>query len=223
MCLVAQWCPTLCNPMDCSPPGSSVLGDSPSKHTGVDCHALLQGIFPTQGSNPNLPHCRQILYWLSHQGSPRTLEWAAYPSSRGSSQPRNWTGVSCIAGRFFTSWSTRKARMCNTAKKKRYKWNLFTTQKQTQRSQNQTCGYQRGNMTGSDKLRDWDWHIHMTIYKIDNRDLLYSRGNSTQYSVIIYMGKESEIYIHIYIHTHTHTIYTLSLKNTDHHLSLNES
>ena len=41
----------------------------PSKNTGVSCHALLQGIFPTQGSNPVLPHCRQTLYHLSHQGS----------------------------------------------------------------------------------------------------------------------------------------------------------
>ena len=44
--------------------------DSPGKNTGVDCNALLQGIFPTQGSNPSLLHGRQILYQLSHQGSP---------------------------------------------------------------------------------------------------------------------------------------------------------
>ena len=50
--------------------GTSVHGDSPGKNTGVGCHALLQGIFPNQGSNPGLPHCRQILYPLSHQGSP---------------------------------------------------------------------------------------------------------------------------------------------------------
>ena len=66
-----QSCPTLCNPMDCSPPGSSVHGDSPGKKTRVGCHALLQGIFPTQGLNPGLPHCRWILYHLSHQGSSR--------------------------------------------------------------------------------------------------------------------------------------------------------
>ena len=47
--------------MDCSPPGSSVHGDSPGKNSGVSCHALLQGIFPTQGSNPGLPHCRWTL------------------------------------------------------------------------------------------------------------------------------------------------------------------
>ena len=51
MCLIAQSCPTLCDPMDCDLPGSSVHGDSPGKNTGVGCHALLQGIFPTQGSN----------------------------------------------------------------------------------------------------------------------------------------------------------------------------
>ena len=58
LCLVAQSCPTLCDPMDCSPPASSVHGDSPCKNTGVGCLALLQGTFPIQGSNPGLPHCR---------------------------------------------------------------------------------------------------------------------------------------------------------------------
>ena len=66
---VAQSCLTLCNPMDWSP---LVLcpWDSPRKNTRVGCHALLQGIFLTQGSNPGLPHCGQILYQLSHKGSP---------------------------------------------------------------------------------------------------------------------------------------------------------
>ena len=68
LCLVSQLCLTICNPMYCSPPGSSVCEDSPGKNTGVGCHALLQGIFPTQGLNPGLPHCRQILYHLSYQG-----------------------------------------------------------------------------------------------------------------------------------------------------------
>ena len=69
-CLVAQSCPTLCDPMDCDWPGSSVHGDSSSKPTGVGCHVFLQGIFPTQGSNPGLLHCRRIPYPLSYQGSP---------------------------------------------------------------------------------------------------------------------------------------------------------
>ena len=71
--LVAQSCSTLCNPMDCSLPGFSVRGDFPSKNTGVGSLSLLQGIFLTQGSNPGLPHCRRILYHLSHQGSLKSL------------------------------------------------------------------------------------------------------------------------------------------------------
>ena len=67
--LVAQLCLTLCGPMDCNQPGSSVHGISQA----------------------------------------RVLEWVAIPFARGSSQPRNWTQVSCIAGRFFTIWATREA------------------------------------------------------------------------------------------------------------------
>ena len=67
--------------------------NSPGQNTGVGSLSLLQGIFPTQGSNPGLPHCREILYQLSHQGSPRILEWVAYPFSSGSSRPRNRTRV----------------------------------------------------------------------------------------------------------------------------------
>ena len=122
--------------------------DFPGKNTGVGCHFLLQGIFPTQESNPVLPHCRWIIYKLRDQGIPRILKWVAYPfSSRSSwsrikpgssalqvdslpaepqgkpkntgvgnlsllqksSQPRNWTRVSCIAGGFFTHWAMREA------------------------------------------------------------------------------------------------------------------
>ena len=66
MIAFAQLCPTLCDPMDCSLPGSSVHWIFHSS-TGMDCHFLLHGIFPTQGSNPGLLHCRQTLYCLSHQ------------------------------------------------------------------------------------------------------------------------------------------------------------
>ena len=82
--------------------------NSPGQNTGVGSLSLLQGIFPTQGSNPGLPHCRWILYQLSHEGSPRILEWVAYPFSRGSFQPRNRTRISCIAGRFSTNWAIRE-------------------------------------------------------------------------------------------------------------------
>ena len=109
LCLVAQSCPNLWDPMVCVLRDSSIHVDFPDNSTGVGCHALLQEIFPTQGWNTGILHCRWILYHLSHQRSPRILDWVAYPFSRGSSQPRNWTGVSCIAGRFFTSWATREA------------------------------------------------------------------------------------------------------------------
>ena len=111
ICLVVQSCLTLCNPMDCIPSGSSVHGYSPGKNIGVGCHALLQGIFPTQGSNPCLPHCRWILYCLSHQGNLRILKWIAYPFSRQSSWPRSWTRVSCFARGFFISWAIREAHL----------------------------------------------------------------------------------------------------------------
>ena len=79
--LVAQSCPTLCDPMVCP-------WNSPHKNTGVGCHSLLQGIFPTRGLNPGLLHCRRTLYPLSHEGSrekqlkqqcditPHLLEWS---------------------------------------------------------------------------------------------------------------------------------------------------
>ena len=68
--------------------------NSPGQNTGVGSLSFLQGIFPTQRLSPGLLHCRWILYQLSHQGSPRILEWVAYPFSSGSSQPRNQAAVS---------------------------------------------------------------------------------------------------------------------------------
>ena len=89
---VAQSGPTL-RPQ---PPNSP--WDSSSQNTRVCSLSFLQGIFPTKGPNPGLPYCRWTLYQLSHKGSPRILEWVAYPFSSRSSQPRNWTGISCTDG-----------------------------------------------------------------------------------------------------------------------------
>ena len=77
--------------------------NSLGQNTGVGSLSLLQGIFPTQGLNPGLPHWRWILYQLSLKGSPRILEWVTYPFSSGSSQLRNPTRIACTAGRFFTN------------------------------------------------------------------------------------------------------------------------
>ena len=105
--------PTLCHPMDSSLPGFCVHGDSPCKNTGVGCHALLQGIFPSQGLNPRLLyllHFRQILYPLSHLGSLYQICYAKSlqscptlcdpidgshqaPPSLGFSRQEHWSGL----------------------------------------------------------------------------------------------------------------------------------
>ena len=75
--------------------------NSPGQNTGVGSLSLLQEIFPIQEWNPGLSHCRWILYQLSHKGSPKILEWVAYPFSSGSSLSKNQTRVSCILGVLF--------------------------------------------------------------------------------------------------------------------------
>ena len=106
--LVAHVCPTLCNPMDYNPPGPRLLclWDSPGKNTEVGCHSLLQGIFPTQGSNPGL-HCEQILHQLSHKGifpggsdskasaynagDPGSIPWSGRSSGEGNGKPLQYS------------------------------------------------------------------------------------------------------------------------------------
>ena len=77
LCLVTPLCPALCDPMDYSPPGSSVHGDSPGKNTGVGCHFFLQGIFPTRGLNLCLLHWQADSLSLEHQGSPSKEHFSA--------------------------------------------------------------------------------------------------------------------------------------------------
>ena len=84
---VAQFCPTPLRPHGLYSPWNSSV-----QNTGVGSLSLLQRIFPTQGLNLGLLHCRRFLYQLSHKESPRTLEWVAYPFSSRSSQPRNQLG-----------------------------------------------------------------------------------------------------------------------------------
>ena len=81
--------------MDCSPPGSSIRGILQTRIQERVCHSLLQGIFPTQGSNPGLLHCRQILYQLNQDGKIPSMSWLqqkadlvslVLPSSKPSSQ-----------------------------------------------------------------------------------------------------------------------------------------
>ena len=101
---VSQSCPTLCDLMAYTV--HEILQTIILEW--VASRSLLQGIFPTQGLNPGLPHCRWILYHMSHQGSPRILEWVAYPFSSRSAEPSNRIKVSCIVEGFFTSLAKRK-------------------------------------------------------------------------------------------------------------------
>ena len=151
--------------------------NSPGQNSGVGSHSLLQGIFPTQGSNPGLPHYRQILYQLSHQGSPRILGWVAYPFSRRSSQPRNWTGVSCIASGFFTSWTTRQVLEClkcllwiSQKKKKKVNYNKVVREKSKFRKEWWTRRLERDSKMGKcftiltpQKVHDNDFKVSVAL------------------------------------------------------------
>ena len=99
---VRQSCVTLCDSVDCSPPGSSVHGVSTGKNTGVGCHARLQGIFPTQESNQSLPHCRQILY----QVSCREAQTGLFPKEPKCHSPGTFSGNKLHTGVFCGSPST---------------------------------------------------------------------------------------------------------------------
>ena len=93
----------------CSPPGSSVHGGALGKNTGVGCHTFFPGALPNPGIESRSPAFQADPLPSEPPGkTPRILEWVAYPFSRGPSGLRNWTGVSYIAGEFFTSWVRRK-------------------------------------------------------------------------------------------------------------------
>ena len=79
VCLVVQACPTLCDPVDVAHQAPLSMGLPRQEYwSGLPFPSL--GIFPTQGLNPGLLHCRHIFYFLSHQGRPLILEWVPYPS-----------------------------------------------------------------------------------------------------------------------------------------------
>ena len=99
--------------------------NSPGHYDGVGSHFLLQGIFPTQECNWGVLQCGRMLYQLSPKGNPRILEWVGYIFSSSSAQPRNGTGVSCIAGRFFANWAIREVLWpaCQCRRHKRHRLN----------------------------------------------------------------------------------------------------
>ena len=107
-CLVSQLCLTLCNPKDCSPPGSPVQGTLRQEYwNGFLCPP--PGGLPNQGIKPRPPTLQADSSPSESSGKPKNTGLVTYPSSsRGSSQPRKWTRVSYVAGRFFTNWATRE-------------------------------------------------------------------------------------------------------------------
>ena len=112
-----QSCLTLCNPVDCSSPGSSVHGDSPGKNTGVGCHAILQGIFPTQRSDPDL------LWLLNRRQSLLSLDfcWATGKPKRRYLKASNylWWVSHCLPWRVrsdYICWNFPPLRVLGTHK-----------------------------------------------------------------------------------------------------------
>ena len=118
--LVAKLCPTLCNPTDCSSPGSSVHGILRQEYFS-GCHFLLQGIFSMQESNPGLLHCRQILYWLSYEASPKyyyTLYVIIYYLVSVSWNKRNH----CTSNIHITQWEIKNYKIPLRWRKNIMKW-----------------------------------------------------------------------------------------------------
>ena len=115
--LVTQSCLILCDPMDCDLSESSVHGILQARNTGVGCHSLLQGIFPTQGLNLGLLHCRQILYHLSHQRNLLHLRLHV----------NMWWPKQCIRTKPFTSLQGEKHPLFHLLKITWKKWEIFST------------------------------------------------------------------------------------------------
>ena len=130
-------------------PGLYSPWNSLGQITGVGSLFLLQGISPTQGSNPGLLHCRQRLYQLNHKGRPRILEWVDYPFSSGPSQPINLIEVSCITGGFFTNWAIRETQRISRREKK-----AFLSEQCKETEENNRMGNTRDLFK---KIRDIKW------------------------------------------------------------------
>ena len=134
VCLVTQSCPAVCNPTDCSPPGFSVHGDSPGKNTGVGCHFLFQGIFPTQGLNPGLPHCQRkdsllseppgkpcipftFSYTFNNHDTERLSPFSPQSSNGWNRKHRSWgawtlsSAISCFPQVAYPSYSSAEKRI----------------------------------------------------------------------------------------------------------------
>ena len=109
LCLVAQSCSTLCNPMDCNPPGSSVHGDFPGKNTGVACHTLLQMNLPNSKIKLRSPALQMDSLPSEPPGKAKNIGVGSLSLLQGIFPTQESTRISCVAGGFFTSWALREA------------------------------------------------------------------------------------------------------------------
>ena len=108
--LVTQLCPTLCNPTDCSPPGSSVHGILQARILEWVAIPFSRGSSqPRNRTQVSHTAGRFFIVWATREVQESGMGSPAYPFSRGSSRPRSWTGVSFFASKFFISWATHGA------------------------------------------------------------------------------------------------------------------
>ena len=119
-CLVTKSCPTLCDPMDCGPTSLLCPWDSLGKNTGVRCHFLLQGIFPTQGSNPHLLHCRWIFYLLVKN---MPAMWETRVRSLGGKDPLK-KGIATHSS--ILTWRSPRTIWCMGSQRVGHNWVTFT-------------------------------------------------------------------------------------------------
>ena len=159
LCQVTQSCLTLYNPMDCSLPGSPVHRDSPGKNTGVGFHAILQGIFPTQGSNPCLPYCKQILYHLSHQGSPVEY-YSANKKNKFESVEMRWMNLVSIIQQWISHKKISHTNTCVWDLGKWYWWSCLW-------GKNKDCE-NRGERRAWDEVREPQSPVYTTVCQTDS-------------------------------------------------------
>ena len=130
----------------------------------------------------------------------RILEWVVYPFSRGSSQPRNRTRESWIAGGLFTSWAIKEVLHLYVNSKKKCT-NVLIYKIEIESQTENKLMVARGKAGKGDEPGDWEWHIHSTVFKIGtSKDLLCSTGNSTQPIWEKNLKKSGDIHLYIYMY-----------------------
>ena len=179
---VTQSCLTLCDPM-----GYTVHEILPARILEWGSHSLLQGVFPTQGSNLGLLHCRQSLPSRPPEHPDGIL--VCHKKEQINATCSNTDGPRDCHSEWSESDTDKLSYIAYIWNLKNgYKWTYLQNRSRVMNVENKLVFTRRW-----ERWINWDWHIHTKIYKIDNyKNLLYSTENCTQYSVKVYMGKESK-------------------------------